>query len=329
VKQALESTADTPAASLRQDLRQAESEVTLLRRQDAALFPLLQRFDRIHAGFEALEEAGVDLRAERTRWGTVGTQLQEGMARVLRHANEGVDGLRAERGKLNPSADRWWWYLDELSDQRRREIRRAAMRRLGIAAVVILALGALAYYLFRPDPTTWAKLRLLGDAEQALQEGRPTDAIDLYRQATEVDPTDPEAWLRLAPILEGMGDTAGAAAAFDAAKELFDDRALYELSVGRIYIEMRQPEKALPHALLATELSPDLAQAFFILAGAYEGLGEKEKALAALETTERLADAADDLTLVATVRVRMATLLQMVEFPGESQEAPSPPTPTP
>ena len=329
MKHTFVSSANTPADSLRQDLLQAERETTLLRRQKSNLLPLLERLDRLHVGLDELEQAGVDVRAERTRWSSLGAQLRESLPRVLRHANEGIAGLRADREELRPSPDRWWWYLDELLGAQRKEQFRTSLTRLGVAIVVICALGAIAYFALRPDPITWAKLRLLGDADRAIQEDRPSEALVLYRQATEVDPADPEPWLRMGTTLEQLGDGAGAMAAFSAAQERFENQALYELSLGRVYIELRQPESALPHALLATELAPESPQAFFVLAGAYEGIGERQKAITALEKTEALAEAADDLTMVATVRVRLATLLQTVEFPGPSPGATVPHTPTP
>lgn len=315
VKRPVEPGVETPADALRRTLREAEEEVTLLLRGKGELLPLLRRLDAIAEGLRTLEAEGIDLRPERTRWESLCTQIQRGAERLVRHAQEGSDALRQARAELQPSEERWWWRLDLLAaEQRRRRVART-VRIAGLAVLILALLGGVAYLLLRPDPLTAQKLRLYAAAERAIQEGRWEEAIARYREATAVDPQDPEPWLRLGWAQERTGEVEAAQASFQEAASRFGDPFAYELALARLYVEVGDFGQALPHALRATELNPQSPHAFYVLASAYEGSGKFLEALQALQTCEKLAEAQGDAELVAMSRVRVGTLLQRMAIP--------------
>ena len=58
------------------------------------------------------------------------------------------------------------------------------------------------------------------------------------------------------------------------------------------------------------QMYPDLAEAYYMRASGYEGLGQRTQAMADLEKCGELAQAQGNDTLYAQSRVRLATLMQ-------------------
>ncbi|NLE77368.1 MAG: tetratricopeptide repeat protein [Chloroflexi bacterium] len=305
------SPARTSGEALRDDLDRAESEITLLLRGRHALVPFLQRLDRIAQGLEALGREGADLRGEWTRWEAITAQLRAQPGRVWRHAAESPPELREACQAAASPPEGWWWALEELATQQRLVEAQRLSRKIAIVSAVVVILVTLLYLVFRPDPLTAAKLRHYRLAEAAIAEGNLPDAAQEYRAAAGVDAADPEPWLRLGWVLEQQGQAGDAAAAFAVAKEILGDEAAVALSLSRIYIEAGQPERGLEHALKATQLNPQSAEAFYILASAYEILGQRAEAISALTRSEELANAQGNQQLVGMIRVRMAGLAQL------------------
>ncbi len=306
---------ETPADRLRDDLREAEREVAWLLREKGGVLALLHRLDAIAEGFQALEAEGLDLRPERTRWASLCAQMRRGIGKVAAHAVESPQEIQVARQEAKAPRERWWWYLhEEAAQQRQRQVRQV-LKGVAVAGVVLLLFGVLAYIFLRPDPLTAQKLRLYTAAEQAIGEGRWDDAATLYQEAAAVDPSDPEPWLFLGWVRERQGSDLEAQASFQRARELFASPFLYELALARLYVEKSDFEKALPHALQATELDPESAQAFYVLASAYEGVNRIPEAIQAIQRSEELASAQGNMELVAMCRVRLGMLLQQPIIP--------------
>lgn len=315
VKMVIKPGVETPADLLRNNLREAEREVAWLLREKGEVLPLLRRLDAIAEGFETLEAEGLDLRPERTRWESLCAQMRRGIDRVARHAQEGQQVIQAAREEARAPRERWWWYLREEATQHRQRQVRQILRSGAIAAVVLIVLGILAYVFLRPDPLTAQKLRLYTAADRAIAEGRWDDAAARYQEAAAVDLSDPEPWLFLGWVQERQGNDQEARTSFQRAREAFSSPSTYELALARLYLEKGDLEKALPHALRATELDPESAQAFYALAGAYEGTDRVVEAIQAIQRAEELANAQGNLELAAMCRVRLGMLLQRISVP--------------
>lgn len=315
VKRPVQPGVETPADTLRRNLREAEEGVALLLREKGELLPILRRMDAIAEGLRALEAEGLDLRPERTRWESLCAQVQHGVERLVRHAQEGARGLRQARLERNPAEEAWWWRLDLLAAERRRRRLMRLAKAGGIVVLILAILGVGAYLFLRPDPITQQKLQLYLAAEQAIQEGRWEEAIARYQEATSLDPDDPEPWLRLGWAQEQAGDQESAQQSLERAAALFGDAFAYELALARLYVESGDFAQALPHALKASELNPESPHAFYVLATAYEGTSQLPQAIQALQTCERLAEAQGNAELLAMARVRLGVVLQRLAVP--------------
>ena len=132
----------TPADDLREVLRQCELKVVALKGAGAQAVDFLRLMDKVQSLFTKLETTGVDLRAEQSRWETIGRQLHS-QAKVLVREIHKVGDLKHLQETIKPSSDRWWWFLDqEVNRQRQQSIRRILVGG-GIALLILVVISLL------------------------------------------------------------------------------------------------------------------------------------------------------------------------------------------
>jgi tetratricopeptide (TPR) repeat protein len=130
----------------------------------------------------------------------------------------------------------------------------------------------------------------------AYQEGNYNEAADLLEQSVSLDPEDPTAQYQL-----GMADmaTTGRAYALDDAELAFrtavslqpDWAAAYQM-LSETFLRRNMYQQAIEPALKATQLDPNMSQAWMSLGRAYEGAGNKQDAQTAYEQAAKLAPGA-------------------------------------
>jgi tetratricopeptide (TPR) repeat protein len=298
----------TPADDLREWLRQCEIKVVALRGNDAEAVNFLHLMDQAQSLFHHLEERGVDLRAERTRWRTIEQQLRSRAASLVK-ATRTVGGLVQLRETTNPTPDRWWWFLDrELHRRRQQTLKRMAVG--GLAALLILAIASLLYQRFlAPDPVTQQATRLSLQAERAIDEGHLEGALTQYEALRDLTPNDPEVFVRLGAIYETMGRVSEAAQAYERAQELLPSKEDFFIERGIVHLQLSQWEAAQSDAEAALALNPELTLAYWILGGVYEAHGQIQEATSALQQAADLAFAQGNDPLYAMIKIRMGILM--------------------
>ena len=178
------------ATSLRDDLAEAERLIVQLRRDNVEAF--LQLMDRIEESFTLLETSGLDLRPERTRWGSLLSKLTREAGRVVRTID--VAGGLGQLRKANPPAEGLWWKLDAVvAAARRRLIRRLGIT-VGTIAAVLAVIWALLTYVFPPDPNTVVASEAITTLQQLSFEERWEDALTTIEEA-KAQLTQPDAEL--------------------------------------------------------------------------------------------------------------------------------------
>jgi len=124
---------------------------------------------------------------------------------------------------------------------------------------------------------------------RALQEsGSLPEARDLLQASLKSDPKQFPAHVLLGQVYLGLKDNAAATSEFDAAQHLPPDSVDTQLSLAQGLIALHKFSDAVPQLLAASRAEPDNAQAYGLLAQAYNGLGRKEKALAAANRAKAL-----------------------------------------
>ncbi|KPK16238.1 MAG: hypothetical protein AMJ62_06525 [Myxococcales bacterium SG8_38] len=114
--------------------------------------------------------------------------------------------------------------------------------------------------------------------ERLLSEGRPEEALRVFRQAVADDPQDARAWLDVGLASEGVGDTASAEQAYRRATDI-DPRFPDPFNnLGVLLREAGKLEQAIDMLERAAAIDPAHAAVRFNLALAYEDRGRLEDA---------------------------------------------------
>ena len=125
------------------------------------------------------------------------------------------------------------------------------------------------------DPKSYQAHYLLGnvlfklnDAEQAIAE---------YRLAIDLAPDQPRTYFQLALVLRSKQDQAGEERALEQALAADDHYAPAHCELGRMLLDDHRLQDAVSHLSSAIQYNPHSEEAYFLLARAYAGLGEKGK----------------------------------------------------
>ena len=296
------------ATSLREDLNQAERLIVQLRRHNVEQFLLL--LDQIEDNFIQLEDSGLDLRPEYTRWASLQSKLRSEAGRVVRVAK--LAGGIAQLRQDNPPAEGQWWRLDDVvAAARRRMVRRIGMT-TGVIAALLAIVWALLTFVFPPDPNTVVASEALSALQQLAFEGRWEEALSAIEEA-KLQLTQPNAELLVweGVIHDKLGQTERAAEVLAEAKSLVPENRLvsYLWTLGSIRLAVGDLEEARNAGRQAIEFDPTDAQGYFLLAGAAEAEGDTRCAVDLFDKSFELA-ADDNPQLAVIARVRMGQLLQ-------------------
>lgn len=108
----------------------------------------------------------------------------------------------------------------------------------------------------------------LNDADRAIAE---------YRLAIGLAPDQPRTYFQLALVLRSRQDQAGEQQLLEQALAADDHYAPAQCEMGRILLDEHRPADAVSHLSAAIQYNPRSEEAYFLLARAYAGLGEKDK----------------------------------------------------
>lgn len=128
----------------------------------------------------------------------------------------------------------------------------------------------------------------LDDADPSMSAWQAKQAIDLYDKAIAMDTANvslqiaqASAYMRTGSPMEGVGKLRALA-------DKYPDNVEVQITLGDLAIQSRQFDKAAARMETLLQQHPDNAQALFIAAEAYGGLGNKEKAIQLLERCKKL-----------------------------------------
>jgi len=211
-----------------------------------------------------------------------------------------------------PNGARWWWYLDErLAAARRRALKRAVV---GTLLGLSLLLGG--YWLYErflaPPPHVRRANDLVFAGEQLIIEGEPEQAIQQFEAATASNPENVEAHVWLGVLHRATDDEQRADAAFEQARLLLDDEKRFLFQRGMFYLLLGDTDAANEDALAIIEQAPDQPEGYFLLGNVAEYLGDMELVVASFRQADQCAEKAGNVELQATIRMRLATALELL-----------------
>jgi len=197
--------------------------------------------------------------------------------------------------------------------------------------VGVLVAGIAAYFLFSRlfpvDSNLRAALDRQNAGEQKIQEQNDyAGALADFQAATEFQPQDSDAWLRLGATQQKVGDKSGMEESFKRARALLATDGEFDLARGQIYLTLNMLDEAKAAIDAGLAANPESALGYYTLSVIYESRGQMREALETLQRAADLAEAQDQAQLTALARYRLAMLMQQMQ--GQ-MAAPPTPTPTP
>ncbi|MGC9400234.1 MAG: tetratricopeptide repeat protein [Anaerolineae bacterium] len=309
-RKAQSSSPQTHADQLRNVLEQLETHVGKLEHggdSDPLALPLL--LDEAQDLLTALQEKGGNWKPEETRLETVTAQLRRKAKTFVRQAG-GATALKEARAAHAPPNPAWWWRLDEII----REERRQRLRKLGkwaaIIAAVFLVLG-LAYKQFlAPSPELMAALERQREAEELAAQGDFVAALDKVEAGLTNAPDHVELLTLKGILMEALGREAEATAAFERARTLTEDENLFLRLRAQLYLRTRLLDGAQKDAQTLIERDPEAPSGYLFLGMVYDARGEWQQAVTHYEKASELAAARDEAQIYVTARTLLAQLLQ-------------------
>ena len=127
---------------------------------------------------------------------------------------------------------------------------------------------------------------ILGKFHQARKNDAA--ALQAYKRALEVDPTNPNRWLTVGNFCRKTGLYSSAIQYYNEAVELLPDHAIPYLKLGAVHSDLGQYDKAIEYTRKALALDPDLASAHRRLGAVYRKTGRLDKAVEHLENATAL-----------------------------------------
>jgi tetratricopeptide (TPR) repeat protein len=311
----------TPADRLREALDKAEQAQASLRGAGPRALELLHLIDRIVNLLAELEADGVDVRAERVRLETVQRKLRSQQRDFLVEAGA---AFQTEREAVQPDRAHWWWFMDEaLAQQRQKQLRRTLTWALGLAFVCVVAW--LVYdRFFAPPPEVQQAYQYSLAGENLIDDGDLRAALTEFEAAAAANPDDPAPRTWLGVIHFELDEMDEADAAFDVARSLYETEVDFLLNRCIIYQRVGDLEAASADVEQALVLDPTSGAAYYLRSGIAVGREDYEAAVADLEKSAELAQAAGDSQLEATARMQRAMVMQLwtsqIDVPTPSPE---------
>jgi tetratricopeptide (TPR) repeat protein len=200
-------------------------------------------------------------------------------------------------------------------------VRQRRLRRLGVAAAVVVILAIAAFlardFLFPPNPVGDA----VANAGAKLNAGDQKAALAEIELGLGVVPTSSELFIWKGLLLEAAGDPAGAQAAYDQARAHSQNDREFYLTRAQTCIQLGLPDRVIADADAVLAITPDSPEALYIRSTGYEMKGDRLNAMLDLDKSAELAQKAGNDALYAMARYRYAILMQSVD---QSTPAPSP-----
>jgi tetratricopeptide (TPR) repeat protein len=311
--------ARTPADGVREALSDAERLMASLRETGPQIVQLLHLLDQISEGLDELEEKGMDVRAERSRFETIQSQLGRRKGRFLARAGE---AFVEAREAVQPDQARWWWSIDDAwRQERKRQLRRWLI--IGAAVIALLAIVALVNELLAPPREVRQASRLGSQGEYLVRdEGDLEAALAEFEAAAALDPATPSYLVWIGVLRSKLGDAQAAEEAFDAARSLYETNLGFLLARAQAYREVGNLEAASADVEQAIVEYPESGWVYYTKHLISMDLGDYETALEDLDKAEELAREAGDVQLEATARIQRGMLLQMPPVSPEPTPAP-------
>ncbi|HEY3290245.1 MAG TPA: hypothetical protein VGK87_08975, partial [Anaerolineae bacterium] len=144
----------------------------------------------------------------------------------------------------------------------------------------------------------------------SLQSNDITGALAAVNSTLSQIPTSTDLLIWKGILLEKTGDMAGSKSSFDLGlTSATSDKGFY-LQRAITYVRLGDSPHVIADMNTVLAKYPDTAEAYYVRASGYEGVGKRTEAMADLTKCADLAQAAGNDALYAQAKVRLGTLMQ-------------------
>lgn len=302
--------ARTPAEELREALMLLENSLGKLEYSGRVeALDILSLFDHAFALLTELQAQGAIFPGEQARFETVKATFRRKANKFLRTVG-GTPALERGREILAPDAARWWWFVDAWqAEQKRAQLVRTFLL-WGIAATVLAALTVLYMVFLRPDTATRAWIHHQNAAELLAVSGDYANALAEVNAALAVKPNAMELHVLKGVLEEGLDHTQEAQKSFSRAQVFAENQETLLLERAQKYLLLRVPDLAMADAENILAKNAKSVYAHLLKAQIYESQDALAEATNAYTVAVELATAANQMKLVAIIRVQQAYFLQ-------------------
>jgi tetratricopeptide (TPR) repeat protein len=313
----------TPADDLRHQLDQLEIQVSQLglgMGKDALVIPGL--VTQAAGLLTVLQAEGQSLQDEQGRLESVQAQLRRKASLFLREIG-GSAALDSARQAAQPSAEQWWWFLDQyLAAQRQARLRRWAKWAV-IAGLVLLLLVILYNRFLAPDPQTVQLLNYQHSAESLASSGDLPGALLEVERALQLTPGNADFLTFKGVLQQALGQATAAEQTFRAAEAAAGSREKFLLTRCQFFLSLNDFASALADANAVIAENQQSAFGYLLLGQVNEGLGDIPAAISAYQQASKIAGESGDPQLEALAKIQLGMLLQRPPLQLTPTPAPS------
>ena len=301
-----------PAEQLRESLTQLENRLGKLDRSGRAeALDIPPLFDSAFALLTELQAHGASFPGEQARFETV-KAIFRNKAKIFLRIVGGTPTLKRRRAMPAPDVARWWWYIDSWQAELQYAQRLRTVKLWGIAAAVLAGLIVLYITLLRPDEATRKQMLYQNTAERLAVSGDYANALTEANAALAVKPDAMELHILKGILEESLDMPQEAKQSFSRAQVLAATQETLLLERAQKYLLLGMPNRAMADTDLILIGNAESAYAYFLQAKTYESQDALAEAANAFSKAIKLAAAADQTALEATIRLQQAYLLQRI-----------------
>ena len=238
-------------------------------------------------------------------------------AKLLIGAIGGRHKLQEKRKSLSVNDDHWWWFLDDYLDEKRKNrIKRLSL--IGVITVVVIGIAAFVYDRFlAPPPEVRQRLSYEASIDNLIEQKDYERAMQVMDEALTLAPDYYPLWIKKGVLAKVLNDPQTEQESYQKAETLTDSMENFYIERSSVYMLFDLFDDILADANSLIEMNPDSAEGYLYIGMVQENRGELSDASQSYEKAAALAEEQDKMQLAATIKVRMAMMMQSIPIPTQ------------
>ena len=237
------------------------------------------------------------------------------VAEILEKTIGGKTKLQEKRKMRGVSEEQWWWFLDHyLEEKRKKQFKKTSI--IMLVLVIVLAIMAMVYDRFiAPPPEIRARLAYETRINSLIENGEYDAALVEMEQALKLAPDYYPLWVRRGVLAKVLDNDTLEDESFRKALQLAENPEYFYLERGSTYMQFGLLDDLMTDALTILKINPQSAEAYLYMGLVQEVRGQMPEAYQSFKKASILAEEQNKLQLAATVKMRMAMIMQSAAIP--------------